>query len=285
MQLVNRVDAIQDAIEYIECHLNDAIDIERVASVACMSLSGFYEFFKVLTGMTLKEYIRKRRLSEAAFLLTSTDRTVLEVALDFQYDSYEAFSRAFKLLYGMSPSAYRKRADFVATFPQIQKIKISERKDKRMQIDYKMNNDQIIEGVNQLGDGYMIDVDIDYFGKINENYGRSGGDFVLAELPHRVKEVLKTMGYQTEVTRLGADEFIILVKDEDEANIKALADAILKRCSETYHFNAQEIHLTVSIGVIPINVGVDPQDSLKAVEASMFTAKRNGRNRLEINNI
>lgn len=91
-------------------------------------------------------------------------------------------------------------------------------------------------------------------------------------------------GYQTEVTRLGADEFIILIKDDDAFNIKALADAIIKRCSEPYHFKAQEIHLTVSIAD-PYHSWRRSSGFLKAVEASMFAAKRNGRNRHEINNV
>ncbi|MEN6519769.1 MAG: AraC family transcriptional regulator [Armatimonadota bacterium] len=111
--MMNYYERIQKAIDYIEDHLQDDIELKHVAAEACMSLSSLYRLFFSMTGYRLKEYIRARRISEAALELIGTDRRILDIALDYSFESHEAFTRTFRQLTGHTPLACRhQRAAF-----------------------------------------------------------------------------------------------------------------------------------------------------------------------------
>ena len=102
------VEKIQEAVEYIEANLLDSIDIESVGKAINYAPSSFQNLFSAITGYSIGEYIRFRRLSCAADELEETDHSVTEIAFDYGYETVEAFSKAFKRLYGCSPSKYSK---------------------------------------------------------------------------------------------------------------------------------------------------------------------------------
>ncbi|MDG0815134.1 AraC family transcriptional regulator [Bdellovibrio svalbardensis] len=96
------------AITYIDQNLFAQIDLESIASAGAFSPFHFHRVFTSLMGMTVNEYVRKRRLSEAARRLIDTDQDILDLALECQYESQEAFTRAFKKAYDMAPGQLRK---------------------------------------------------------------------------------------------------------------------------------------------------------------------------------
>lgn len=79
-----------------------------MAAAANSSLFWFHRIFSAMTGDTLKEYIRKRRMTRAARALAETDRRVIEIALDAGFGSQEAFTRAFKEHFLVTPARFRK---------------------------------------------------------------------------------------------------------------------------------------------------------------------------------
>ncbi|MFD2166094.1 GyrI-like domain-containing protein [Thalassotalea euphylliae] len=96
------------SIEYIEAHLHDKISVHEIAAASHYSTYHYSRIFKALVGDTPKEYLRKRRLTLAAKRLLTEDVGILTLALDCQFDSQEAFTRAFKALFNMTPAQYRK---------------------------------------------------------------------------------------------------------------------------------------------------------------------------------
>ncbi len=102
------IDRIGLALTYIEDHIKEEIHLADVARTANSSLYWFHRIFAVVVGDSVGEYIRKRRLSEAALELVATKRSIIDIALDYGYSSHEAFSRAFRDQFLMTPSAYRK---------------------------------------------------------------------------------------------------------------------------------------------------------------------------------
>lgn len=94
---------IQRAIDYIEEHLDDEINYVEVAKCAYSSSYHFQRVFGILCGMTLGEYIRRRRLSRAIGDLLAGEK-VLDVAIKYGYESSESFSRAFNRFHGFLPS-------------------------------------------------------------------------------------------------------------------------------------------------------------------------------------
>lgn len=116
---MNYYEQVQKAIEYIEDNIEDEIDLLQIANIACMSLASLYRIFFSLTGYTLKEYIRLRRINLAANLICDSDMTIVEIALKYGFNTNESFSRAFKKVTGKNPSDYRKTNEFLYDFPKL----------------------------------------------------------------------------------------------------------------------------------------------------------------------
>lgn len=113
------IDKMNAALDYIEENLVDTIDYEVIAQKACCSSYNFQRMFSFIADVTLAEYIRRRRLTQAGFDLQKTDSTVLDVALKYGYDSPISFSRAFQNLHGLTPSEARKKGSSLKSYPKI----------------------------------------------------------------------------------------------------------------------------------------------------------------------
>ncbi len=96
------------SIDFIENNLNERISIHEIAGASFQSTYHFSRIFKALVGDSPKEYLRKRRLSLAANNLLNNDDPVIKIALDCQFESQEAFTRAFKKHFKVTPAKYRK---------------------------------------------------------------------------------------------------------------------------------------------------------------------------------
>lgn len=105
---MNMPDELNAAIRYVEENLCEEIDFEEIARIACVSQDSFLRFFSYMTGMTLNEYIRRRRLSLAAQEIQRGGDRIIDIALKYGYDSADAFSRAFAKQHGVTPAAARK---------------------------------------------------------------------------------------------------------------------------------------------------------------------------------
>lgn len=99
---------VKRGIDYIEDRLDSEIDLADVARHAGISHWHFQRIFKALTNETLKTYVRSRRFANALNSLAHTDERILEIALASGFDSQEAFTRAFKKAFGVTPASYRK---------------------------------------------------------------------------------------------------------------------------------------------------------------------------------
>lgn len=102
---------VAKAIWFIESHFGRAIALSEIAAMAGMSRHHLSRRFSQMTGQTLNRYLRARRLSEAARQLAAGAQDILAVALDAGYGSHEAFTRAFREEFGLTPEALRKRRD------------------------------------------------------------------------------------------------------------------------------------------------------------------------------
>jgi len=110
---------MNSAIDYIETHLADEINAAQVAKAACSSEYHFQRMFSFITTVSLAEYIRRRRLTLAAFELQSTDKKVIDIAIKYGYDSQSSFTRAFQLLHGVTPTTVRSAGVFIKAYPRI----------------------------------------------------------------------------------------------------------------------------------------------------------------------
>lgn len=124
-----------DSIAYIEEGLDSELQIEEIAGVAKMSKFHFQRMFHMLTGVTVAEYIRRRRLTMAAQELLHSENKVIDVALKFGYESPESFAKAFRNVHGVSPSAVKRHSRPLKAFPRLS-FHIQIRGDQEM--EYKL---------------------------------------------------------------------------------------------------------------------------------------------------
>ena len=102
------IKTINNAIEYMEGHLTDEITLADTANHVHLSAFHFQRAFSLLTGLSPAEYLRKRRLSQAAADLTNGEDKVIDVAFRYCYDSPESFAKAFARFHGCSPMQAKK---------------------------------------------------------------------------------------------------------------------------------------------------------------------------------
>ena len=108
---------LNDAISHIESSLCDDIDFDKVTQIACITKDSFARFFSYMTGMTLAEYIRRRRLTLAAHELRNSDVKVIDVAVKYGWDSADAFTKAFVRQHGITPTQARKPLESLKIYP------------------------------------------------------------------------------------------------------------------------------------------------------------------------
>lgn len=142
MSYKERVDRV---IDFIGKHLDEELELDELCRIACFSKYHFHRLFTVYTGLPLMGYIKWLRLKRAAHqLIVHKEDTIINIALDAGFESHESFSRAFKQIFGQSPSEFRRHANWESfeNLPQpmhikgtkIMKITIKELPAKRVAV-------------------------------------------------------------------------------------------------------------------------------------------------------
>lgn len=142
------ITGIQNAVDYIENHLTEHIDYDKVAEQSFSSSYHFQRIFSILCGFTIGEYIRNRRLSLAGSELATTDIKVIDVALKYGYESPDSFAKAFQKFHGILPSAARTNGSNLKSFSRLV-LKISFEGGKLMNYRIEEKPEMILTGFKQ----------------------------------------------------------------------------------------------------------------------------------------
>ena len=108
------------AIDYIEDNLDKEISYDEAARIACCSPCYFQRIFSYVSGVSLAEYIRRRKMTQAAFELQRTNKKVIDIALKYGYSSPTSFNRAFQNVHGITPTAAKAMGCILQAYPSIQ---------------------------------------------------------------------------------------------------------------------------------------------------------------------
>lgn len=100
---------IRRSLDYIERNLSSRLRLEELSKIACLSKYHYHRLFQKMNGESVMRYITRRRMARAASELVRTDARILDIAVTYQFSSQEAFSRAFKNVYGLTPGEYRRQ--------------------------------------------------------------------------------------------------------------------------------------------------------------------------------
>ncbi|MDM5312781.1 helix-turn-helix transcriptional regulator [Peribacillus frigoritolerans] len=143
---------IQKTIEYIENSLQAELSLENIARFAGFSKFHYHRIFHKEVGVTVSEYIRYRRIANAANMLLYTDEKIIDIALYYRFETQESFTRSFKKYYDLPPGQYRKLVS-----------KLTLQKE-----EMTMKNEQLLKGWNLSGShpfNYQMGIDRETFHK------------------------------------------------------------------------------------------------------------------------
>ena len=165
------IKGLQSAIDYIEDHLTDEIDYERIAQKAACSTFYFQRIFSALCDMSVGDYIRKRRLTLAGRDLNVNKEKVIDVALKYGYESPEAFARAFSEFHGITPSEAKLDGSKLKSFTRLS-VQITMKGGNAM--DYKVVEKQAFKVLEKVKTHRIVNEE--NFKTIPEFWARSHQD-------------------------------------------------------------------------------------------------------------
>ena len=194
------------ALDFIENNLTEDIELTIVAQKACCSSYNFQRMFSFITGVSLAEYIRRRRITQAAIELQNSNAKVIDIALKYEYESPISFSRAFANINGVTPNEAKQSRTVLKAYPKISfQISIKGEKEMNYRIETKEAFDVFgIETVSSLSgeEGFISPAELWQKSQQNGDYEKlfdSSGDlpkFVSQNLCkiHGVENYRKTEG-------------------------------------------------------------------------------------------
>lgn len=129
---------LSQAIDYIENNLAGDISYDEAAKIACCSTYYFQRMFSYVAGITLSDYIRRRRMTKAAFELQVSDAKVMDIGSKYSYVSPTSFNRAFQNVHGVAPTVARMEGTLLNAYPPISfSIKVTGGESMRYRVETK----------------------------------------------------------------------------------------------------------------------------------------------------
>jgi AraC family transcriptional regulator len=247
--------ALTEALEYIERNLCEPIVREDITVHCCVSLSMLEKLFRYALHRSIKEYVTKRRITQAAEDLLKTDRSITEIAMKYQYNSPEVFSRSFCSVWRIPPSQFRSKWKFSGIFPK-HDYKYKEGDDFEM-ARKKVDISDAYDFFRKNRGTYVICFDIRELMTINAVSSKAG-DLAILETAARIDNVATE---DMLVLRIGGDEFALVTGIGDLEAVKQLAGRVAARNGETISCSGRQFPLTLWVGITKI-----PEDSLRYSE-------------------
>jgi len=205
------LDCLNDAIKYIEEHLEDEIDIERVSKIACCSTYHFQRIFSYIADISLSEYIRRRRMSKAAVDIQNGNCKIIDIALKYGYDSPTAFNRAFHSIHGIAPSKAKKEGIVLRAYPPIS-FKITIKGDTEMNFRIEKKEAFKIVGIKEH---YSRGIE-ESFLKVPLFWGKAHQDGIIPKLCSLMnKDPFGILGVCSSASSQDFDYYIAVATDKE----------------------------------------------------------------------
>ncbi len=225
-----------EAIDYIEKNLIGDIDLDKAGAIAGCSGYHFSKIFLYLTDMTLKMYIRNRKMTLACYDLQISDLKIIDVALKYGYDSPTAFNRAFKKVHGVAPSKVKNKNVSLNYYEPISlNIEITGNRNFTYSIEEK-------EAIRIVGIKEQYTVDIE------DNFSKVPIQWFKATVTGKIKKIL-SLNTKEEKSLLGVSVF----DDEGKFNyyIATETDKETPKNFEVYVIPKNEYAVFQCVGAIP----------------------------------
>jgi AraC family transcriptional regulator len=240
---VENVILITKALVFIEDNLTNDIKTDDIAKELYCSKSLIEKLFKYVTNMSIRDYLIRRRMSKAAKdIVADPDSSLLDIALKYGYSSNEAFTRAFKNIWHVSPSEYRNSPAHYELFPALN-LEPELMEDESMKQKKKVDISELYDLLKERKNCYFVGVDIK--GLISFNaISREAGDIAILTALNRLETA---SGDDDVVFRIGSDEFVSLTNSEDEEYAEKIVHEILSRNGEPIKYEGKDLPLSVYV--------------------------------------
>lgn len=242
---MKNLEMMMSALEYIESHIENVIEVEDVAEHCYCSRSALQKTFRYVFHCSVKEYIIRRRLSCAAKAIVAGDnKNILEVAIRFGYGSSESFSRAFKKFWGVSPSEFKRTRRFSQHTPKLA-MPVSLKEYGGIQMRTRYDITQLYELLQERKNRCYICADIQHLHEVNLTLGRAAGDQMIMEAMRRLEAVCAE---EDILFRIGGDEFVIFTNTEDIQYAQGLVERILSHNGEQVPYEGGSVEVRLYAG-------------------------------------
>lgn len=237
---------LTEAINYIEFNLCEPISRQDIASHCYVSLSTLEKLFSSALRMSIKVYISRRRMTQAAKDISKAGMSITDASMKYQYNSVEVFSRAFKRVWYVNPSEFINKRRFTGIFPKIN-YEYKEGEDLLM-ARKKIDMSEAYDFLRNLKGSYVLCFDIQHLTLFN-NLSIKAGDLAILEMAARIESAA---GDDMLVIRIGGDEFALLTGLYEYEEATKVSEEVLKKNGEPIIFDGKELPLSLWCGITKV---------------------------------
>ena len=244
---LSQIELLATALDYIENNLNNDIKTSDIADACYCSKSTLEKLFRCINNISVRDYIIRRRMTKAAQIISNhPNEKLLDIALQFGYNSNESFTRAFEQVWNCKPSEYRKSPRYYELFPRL--ICPLDYGDDYMNNRKNVDISELYDLFIERNNCYFVCCDIKSLVPINE-ISFKAGDLAIIESLNRMNNAA---GPEDIVFRIGGDEFALLTNSEDSQYAKEIAEKISAKNGETFIYEDREIPLKLHVGYLKL---------------------------------
>ncbi len=237
---------LTESINFIEQNLCEPITREEIAAHCHVSLSSLEKLFRYALRISIKEYQSKRRMTLAAQDISNGVGTITDIAMKYQYNSPEVFTRAFKSVWNVIPSEFKKNWKFTGIFPKINYLYIEG--GEAVMEHRRVDLSDAYDFLKEIKGTYVLCFDGVQFTAFND-VAYKAGDLAILEIASRIDKVATD---DMVVMRVGGDEFALVTGLYDEKEVKAIADQVLAENGKPIIYEGMELPLSLRCGMIKI---------------------------------
>lgn len=242
---------ITDALEYIENNLTEDINTDIIAKELYCSKSSIEKLFKVVINTSIKDYTIRRRMSCAAKdIIKNPDTPILDVSVKYGYGSNEAFTRAFKSVWHVNPSEYRKNPVRFELYPAL-RLETELMEDETMKSKKKVDISELYDYIKARNNCYVVGMDIKSLIPINDISVEAGDMAIITAL----RRLENAAGEEDIVFRIGGDEFVLLSSTDSKEYADKIVKEVLSHNGECFEYNGRKIPLNLYATSYKLEIG------------------------------
>lgn len=237
---------LTESIDFIERNLGEPISRNDIAAHCNVSLSMLEKLFRYALHRSIKSYIIRRRMTVAAKDIASSSGSITDIAMKYQFNSVEVFTRAFKRVWNVNPSEFKDKWKFSGIFPKIN-YTYNEGDDLNM-ARKRVDISEAYDYMRERKGSYVLCFDIQHLTAFN-NISRKAGDLAILEQASRID---KAATDEMLTIRIGGDEFALLTGLYDEEQAKKIMDSVLSLNGNGITYDGKSYPLSLWCGITTI---------------------------------